>query len=662
MKKKLPLTFTYDEVATILKVDRRTIYNLVGNEVSERKPLKRVGAKSGFRATITSDSVLQMFIKKYEVNEEKAVESILDRLHGKESSEEAKVEKSKGEIPAKKTVKPTDAMKPTSDISSGKELHGEAPDASDEKGTPATPDSSSVIYINSSGVEGKNQKDSMETENPEEEDDTRPYDMWMYTIPFYDRNPEFDVPPEEVMKLGTTDDYSRRLDFIANSFMEVCSRDGKKQVEAVVVTFCKSEGTDQPSPTKEKGYYHFHALVLFNLKLKRGTAKNKFGASARLDPVKKGHLQAGKFVSYRNPVQGCLDYIRANGRFEGRKTERCIGHTERGIEKLQSIVNAEKKAFEEKIPKTVQIVNAAKSGESRKDILAAHPTYNNPTGIEAIRFAQQYETWKAMGFPKTRDVRVMLVLGDVRTGKTKSIIDNLSSSKYNMATFSENEGLETYEAQAVMQVDHPHPRWCPPDLLEKMLSSNIIQIPVRGEGSVVTLWKWVVIEAKSIQNFESTYGATAVRDLLKYIDKIRYCFIVETTKVGPTLFQEGYAKEAAEGVSTRLDYVDFPVSRGIFRTRLGEQEVDDNLVMEISRMYFDVTRIEGEIAPELERVEKTKEYIEITNRVFWYLRKEIVEYSRKDVIPAIMEICKRIAKEKNPDLPLGRVPYDGPDL
>ena len=650
MKKKLPLSFTYEEVEKIFEITRNRIYNLVGNEYSE-KPLKKVGVKSGFRPTITSESVVKLFMRKYGVDESEAVKEIQRRLHPEEPSKEKRVEDVKAKDPAGKAVEATDAPELSSDTSVTPEEPDETP-AADIVETPSDDKSSedSIIYIADSLVDGSNKKSSPKQikQSPARKAETS-YTTWMYTIPFFDKNPEFGIQPKTIGRNPSDKELVERLNFIADSFEKKV-----KGVKSVLVTLCSSEG----------GYLHLHAIVMYHYGLKKITARNNFGDSAHVDPVDRKELRPDGSVVYHNdPVQGAVQYIMKNGRFEGRTNEAVLLPPEiRGTAIIEA-AKAEKKSVASRKPRKAEaVIAAAKAGESRASILSEHPTYINPSGIETIRFTQQYEAWKSMGYPKTRPVRVMLVLGDVRTGKTQSIIETMSTTKLGMSTFSETSSLEAYEAQPVLLVDHPHPRWCPADLTEKLLSSNIVQLPVRKEGAVLSLWQWVFVETKSIRNLESNYGATAVKDILKYVDKIRFCFVVETRKLAPTLFQDGYAREATEGVNTRLDYIDIPVNRGVFRTRLGEQEVDDNLVKGIARMYFDVTKIDGEKAPELEGVEKTTEYVEITNKVFWYLRKEIVAFGREDVIPAIMEICKRQSMKDKPVLPKGWFPSDGPDL
>lgn len=645
MKKKLPLTFTYDEVATILKVDRRTIYNLVGNEVSERKPLKRVGAKSGFRATITSDSVLQMFIKKYEVNEEKAVESILDRLHGKESSEEAKVEKSKGEIPAKKTVKPTDAMKSTSDISSGKELHGEAPDASDGKGTPATIESDQCyIYSGSSMVDGNDDEVKIEQKRwkapTADKNGIKSGSIWMYTFPFNDSNPEFGILPKDFMSWSTPEDPTRRLDFIADKF------DEDPHVESLLAACCRSEG----------GYPHFHVVVKFDDSYKISTVFHKPGNNPNVLAVQKMQLLPdGRKMQHKTPTQGIIDYIMAEGKFESRKNEECTGWTVRG-DSLFETAEAEKKASGG--TKTEQLMNEVKSGKSRIDILAQHPYLNNPGGLEKIRTAQQAVRWEKMGRPEKRRVRVLLVLGDVRTGKTKSVYETLSEKGIKAATLSEQNGLETYEAQRILVIDRPNERWCPYDLLVKLLSSNIVSIPVRTQGFVMTLWDSVVIETKSISELLNGYRPSLhsadrtcpenVEDVLKYVDKIRYCFRIETRELRLAFEQDGYSPRSREGVNSKLDYIDIPVERGLFRTYLGDSQINDELVRKLARMYFDVTRYhDAEFSPELDNVIETEEDKILKGYTSTILYKEYYDYGRDDVITAYLTACQREARRRD---------------
>ena len=225
-------------------------------------------------------------------------------------------------------------------------------------------------------------------------------------------------------------------------------------------------------------------------------------------------------------------------------------------------------------------------------------------------------------------------------------MESMSSTKLGMSTFSETSSLEAYEAQSVLLVDHPHPRWCPADLTEKLLSSNIVQLPVRKEGSVLSLWQWVFIEAKSICDLNSNYGATAVRDILKYVDIIRFCFRIETREQRIAFVEDGYAKEAEQGVNTRLDYFDIPVTRGVFRTKLGDRAIDDDLVRTLSRMYFDVTRYNVESSPELTYVFETEEDLDLKKYTATIMHKEYLSYGRKEVIEAYMSACERKARRR----------------
>ena len=658
MKKKLPLTFTYDEVAKIFGVKLRTIYNMVSNVVSEDKPLQKVGAKSGFRATITSSSVVQLFIKKYEVSEGKAVEAIADKLYPEQSPGKAKTESSKSKLKEKEKDDLCEQKLSHGSVAT-KDCSNDTSETDESEESPTCNDAPVDDAINSNSIindEKKAESNVHKCSIKESKNDKNGHFVWMYTFPFFDSNSEFDVQPAELKKMGTPEDYKQRLNFLADSFMLVCNQDGEILVDSVIVSFCSA------SPEGSNQYYHFHAIVMYKYQVHMSTAKNKFGESAHLEPVKRKQLKpGGKAVLHRDPIQGCIEYITGTGRFEGRKTEKCIAYETRG-EGLFKAAAAEKAVTEQRLPKSAQITTAAKSGKTRGDILAAHPSFINPTGIEMIRFSQQRESWIAMGSPKTRPVRVMLVLGDIRSGKTKTILETMSSTKLDIATFSETTGLEVYEAQAALQIDHPNARWCPADLLEKLLSENIINLPVRKEGSVMTLWKWVFIEAKSIRDLEASYGKLGVRDLLKYVDKIRYCFLVETRKLAPTLFHDGYMSEAKQGANTRLDYYDIPVTRGAFRTRFGDEAINDELVHELTQVYFDITKLQGESSPELVDhpvggLEKEDD-INLTDYTLEILNEEYGDYERENIMSAYLTACDKTAQH----LKAGSDNDDGPDL
>ena len=637
---KIAPSYDYKTTAEILGYSLRTIQQLV---YERNKPYQKIKLDKvqgdGMLPRITHESVVRAYAAQHGIEVKEAESYVRKKLEGGESQDAGDNNATDSSIVV--------SASGGSDGDSGVEVES----------TPvAVEPEQSYIYSVPPVVDGNERKKKKKVTAPKaDKNGISSRATWMYTFPFNDPNPEFGVLPEEFLSWSTPDDPTRRLDFIADKFFE------DPQVESLLAAYCRSKD----------GYPHFHVVVKFNDSYKISIVFHKPGNHPNVLAVQKTQLLPdGSRVQHKAPTQGIIDYIMAEGQFEGKKNEECIKWTTRG-DSLFREAEAEKKAAEE--TKTEQLMNEVKAGKTRMDILAQHPYLNTPNGIEKIRTAQEYVRWEKMGRPEKRNVRVLLVLGDIRTGKTRSVYETLREKGFMAATLSEQNGLEAYEAQPTLIIDHPNERWCPYDLLIKMLSSNIVTIPVRTQGAVKTLWNSVVIEAESISELLLGYcperhspdwtGPTNPENLLKYIDKIRYCFHVETRKLGPTLFQDGYAAEAVDGVNTRLDYLDIPVSRGVFRVRYNDDKtVDDELIRQLARLYFDVTKIQDEKAPALDVVKKTAEMTAMTNDVFHILRDEWVEFNRDDVLRVYKQVCEKRSGRQQPKLPGGRVPADGPDL
>lgn len=651
MKNVVAPVYDYEAAGDLVGHSHRTIQQYV----SEGK-IHAIQVK-GRKPVIAFEELVRYYAAKNSVDKERAEAYLRERIVNPESEKQ-----SPGH--PKKTKKPVVRPQTATDVPATEEDSVETPENNEGGDVPAAIGTDQCyIYTGKQEVEGRNQKQPKEKKEPmRDKNGVTKCQIWMYTFPFDDRNPEFGISPEEFMTWSTPENPEKRLKFIADSFMN------DPVVLSVFAALCSSGS----------GYYHFHVIVMFKERYLMSSAFNKPGNHPHLLAVQREQkLPNGKKIRHRYSIQKCIEYILADGEFEGRKAEKIIGDPEiRGTALFEAA--KKEKAAAQSMDRFRQAVDDAVNGMTLIEIRKRYPEFDNSGSEKAIRKALQRAALEKLGGAGMRKVNVILVLGEPQSGKTSSVYETLTSNGLAMAKYAEDKGLETYDSQPVLQIDHPNQRWCPYDQFTKLLSDNIVQISVRVSGSVHTLWEHVVVEASSIDDIVRGYSPALfgpdkarpidVRSFLTYVDTVRYCFEVRTDRQFPTYHQDGYSSEPTDGYRIRFDYVDIPVSRyfpGKITTEgIKTRKLNDDIIRTIARIYFDVTKTRGRKIWILEDAPIDENYEEASCD---YEEKALHEgyrpvYEKYEIAPALEQVkLSAVEREIEEEVLSAMIENDGDD-